>query len=337
MSALKSLRRAKVDWKHSIDIEFGQSFKFDIEAKVENKGDGDTDDETKVEYYLSTDKDFDKDKDDRLGTDTIDKIKSGKDETKHLNNLQPPTSPGTYYVFVYIDYKKDEEHKSNNYSDAGDTEEYAKITISSIPEPDPDPDPDPPPENPKDAMAVILNIILSQASVTPTVSTNSATSVTSNSAVLNGSVNPNADEISQVSFEYGTSTNYEKELDAKESPLSGTYDQGASLNITGLYPNTNYHYRIKSSNYIGTSYGENMSFTTPFDTTQCPSCSSDNLILKDEVFKSGTDCTCVGTSSLAIGPNVTVENGAKATFKSPKIIVNSGADFKKGSQVIMKK
>ncbi len=119
----------KNDWKHSITVESGQSFKFDIETKIENKGDGDTDDDIEIEYYLSEDKDFDKNDDIRLGKDVIDDLDSGKDHEDHKRNLQAPSTPGTYYIFVYIDYKKDEEHKSNNYSDDGDTEEYAVLTV----------------------------------------------------------------------------------------------------------------------------------------------------------------------------------------------------------------
>lgn len=119
----------KNDWKHSITVESGQSFKFDIETKIENKGEGDTDDDIEIEYYLSEDKDFDKGDDIRLGKDVIDELDSGKDHEDHKRNLQAPSKTGTYYIFVYIDYDKDEEHKSNNYSSDSDKDEYAVLTV----------------------------------------------------------------------------------------------------------------------------------------------------------------------------------------------------------------
>jgi phosphodiesterase/alkaline phosphatase D-like protein len=96
---------------------------------------------------------------------------------------------------------------------------------------------------------------------TPTVTTNAATAVTADSATLNGTVNANGDS-TIVTFEYGTTTSYGSTVTADQSPVSGSSDTAVSADITGLAPNTTYHYRVKGQNSSGTSDGADMTFTT---------------------------------------------------------------------------
>ena len=49
---------------------------------------------------------------------------------------------------------------------------------------------------------------------------------------------------------------------AIQSPVSGTSATSASAGITGLTPNTTYHYRVIGVNSAGTSYGLDETFTT---------------------------------------------------------------------------
>lgn len=89
---------------------------------------------------------------------------------------------------------------------------------------------------------------------TPVVNTSSATSVTSTTATLNGTVNANTTTCS-VSFEYGTTTAYGSTKVATPASITGSIATNASAQITNLIPNTLYHYRIKvvsgSTNYFG--------------------------------------------------------------------------------------
>lgn len=96
----------------------------------------------------------------------------------------------------------------------------------------------------------------------PLAATDTAKTVTSTSVSLNGSVNPNGASTT-VTFEYGLTTSYGSTITATQSPASGSVPVNISTNLTGLTPGTTYHYRIKALNSGGTSYGADMSFTTP--------------------------------------------------------------------------
>lgn len=95
----------------------------------------------------------------------------------------------------------------------------------------------------------------------PTASTNSATSTTSNSATLNGAVNPNGASTTVI-FDYGIDTNYGSTVTAVQSPLTGSTAQSVSADIAGLTPGVTYHFRANSSNIVGEAYGEDQTFTT---------------------------------------------------------------------------
>ena len=95
----------------------------------------------------------------------------------------------------------------------------------------------------------------------PTVTTNAATSVTTTGATLNGTVNAN-NQSSTVTFEYGTTTAYGTTVTADQSPVSGQVSTPVSKAITGLAPNTTYHYRVVGTNASGTGYGADLTFNT---------------------------------------------------------------------------
>jgi len=95
----------------------------------------------------------------------------------------------------------------------------------------------------------------------PVVVTLPATSVTSNSATLNGTVNPNGPPAT-VTFDYGLTTAYGSFVTATQSPISGSVALSVNSPLTGLTPNTTYHCRVESTNSGGTSYGNDIVFTT---------------------------------------------------------------------------
>ena len=98
----------------------------------------------------------------------------------------------------------------------------------------------------------------------PLAETSAAITVTSTSATLKGKVNANG-VIANTSFEYGTSTAYG--LSATGPDVWGTTPTSVGADITGLIPGTTYHYRVKAVNSGGTSYGSDMTFTTPAQVT----------------------------------------------------------------------
>src|SRR5260370_807690 len=93
----------------------------------------------------------------------------------------------------------------------------------------------------------------------PVVITNPATLIASFSATLNGSVDPHG-LATTVHFEYGTTTAYGH--NTANQTKSGNTFQNVAANISGLTPNTTYHYRIWAMNNAGTVHGVDRTFTT---------------------------------------------------------------------------
>jgi len=95
----------------------------------------------------------------------------------------------------------------------------------------------------------------------PIATTNAATSIAATSATLNGSVNPNGLSTT-IKFQYGTLTGYGSEVNATPSSASGSTEVAASGTLSGLSPNTTYHYRVVGTNSAGTTNGADQSFST---------------------------------------------------------------------------
>lgn len=95
----------------------------------------------------------------------------------------------------------------------------------------------------------------------PSVVTGQAFPVTRTSAALRGLVNDMGTSTS-VSFEYGLTTGYGSTVAATPGTVSGGTDQIVGGAITGLLPNTTYHYRVRATNTAGTTLGDDRTFTT---------------------------------------------------------------------------
>ena len=106
-----------------------------------------------------------------------------------------------------------------------------------------------------------IEIFLAHTAVEPDASTTPATEITASGALLNGIVNPSS-SLTYVIFEYGTTTDYGSVTAADQSPLEGHIDVSVAANIEGLNPGMTYHFRVVAENELGTTYGENMTFTT---------------------------------------------------------------------------
>jgi hypothetical protein len=105
----------------------------------------------------------------------------------------------------------------------------------------------------------------------PSASTNPAVNVGTTTATLNGWVYPERAPTSYY-FEYGTTTAYGTSLPAPAgSAGSGSSAVYLSYDISGLEPETTYHYRILAYNSLGSSIGADQTFTTPAATPGSPS------------------------------------------------------------------
>lgn len=88
-----------------------------------------------------------------------------------------------------------------------------------------------------------------------------ATEVSATSAKLNGRVNPNGTG-TVVAFEWGTSVSYGRRTAVND--IGGDIAAiDVTANLSGLIPNTTYHFRVIASDDFGAAYGADRTFTTP--------------------------------------------------------------------------
>jgi phosphodiesterase/alkaline phosphatase D-like protein len=101
----------------------------------------------------------------------------------------------------------------------------------------------------------------------PEVNTNAAQSVSYYSATLEGNlIQVGSNSPVSVYFNYGTTTNYGTTIAASTPSMTAT---GAfSVNLTGLQPNTTYHFIAYAQDHASVvAYGTDMTFTTPSTST----------------------------------------------------------------------
>jgi trimeric autotransporter adhesin len=99
------------------------------------------------------------------------------------------------------------------------------------------------------------------SSIVASATTKAATTVTFNSATMNGIVNANT-TTSQVSFQYGYTSAYGTTVLANPDTVTGSTNIPVTYNLTGLIPNTSYHYRVVAKNAVGSSNGNDTFFKT---------------------------------------------------------------------------
>ncbi len=151
--------------------------------------------------------------------------------------------------------------------------------------------------------------------IPPTVATGASSSITATETILNGTVNAN-NRSTTVTFEYGLTTGYGTTVTAGQSPVTGSVNTNVSKAITGLSPNTTYHYRVIGQNSEGTTNGLDASFTTLKQSQTITFSGLSSRIYGDAVFtvsataSSGLDviftssdetvATCSGTNGTTI-------------------------------------
>jgi hypothetical protein len=94
----------------------------------------------------------------------------------------------------------------------------------------------------------------------PAVSTGGTKAVTSGSATLTGTVNPESQATTDY-FQYGPSTAYGAQTPAAAAG-SGKKNVNVSVAVGSLSPSTTYHYRLVATNASGTTVGVDHSFKT---------------------------------------------------------------------------
>jgi hypothetical protein len=111
------------------------------------------------------------------------------------------------------------------------------------------------------ASALCLIAPAAASAAAPAATTLGAAQITITSATLTGNVNPHGVATSYY-FQYGTTTAY-----GSRTPSiavgKGTSTVAAAAQVTGLAPNTRYHYRLIAHNADGTDSGGDRAFRTP--------------------------------------------------------------------------
>ena len=96
----------------------------------------------------------------------------------------------------------------------------------------------------------------------PTVVTEPASAVTQTSAVLNATVDPNGETVSDCHFDYGRSSSYGSSVPCSALPGSGENPVAVSAAVGALSEYSIYHFRVVATNATGTSYGADQEFAT---------------------------------------------------------------------------
>lgn len=96
----------------------------------------------------------------------------------------------------------------------------------------------------------------------PRDNTNNATELTSESALLHATVNPEGAEVTTCEFEYGTTFALGTKVACASKPGNGVVGVPVSANVTGLKATQKYYFRIHAENAFGGAFGGISKFTT---------------------------------------------------------------------------
>jgi hypothetical protein len=121
---------------------------------------------------------------------------------------------------------------------------------------------------PSRAVAVLIGVLLASLAGTawagkdekPVVTGTSPQDVTTSSATLKGTVNPNGHPTTYL-FEYGLTTAYGSQTPEGSAGKTKSA-QPVTVAVSGLDPDTTYHFRVVATNDHGTTYGPDQPFTT---------------------------------------------------------------------------
>jgi hypothetical protein len=132
----------------------------------------------------------------------------------------------------------------------------------------------------------------------PTAITEQASSIGVRKATFNGIVNAN-NTSTTVQFDYGTTIAYGSNVIPAQSPVNGNTNTPVNYILTGLTPNTTYHFRVSATNAGGTTNGYDSTLTT-LDTL--PTLST-------------TAMSAITNTSASSGGNITDDGGRAVTAR----------------------
>lgn len=98
--------------------------------------------------------------------------------------------------------------------------------------------------------------------VVPTVATSPPTGIAARRATLRGTANPENVAVTECRFEYGTTGAYGESAPCVGSIPTDSSNHALSAKLTGLLPNTTYHFRLAAENANGPNSSADQTFTT---------------------------------------------------------------------------
>ncbi len=163
-------------------------------------------------------------------------------------------------------------------------------------------------------------------SIITIVATAPATALTTTTATLNGTVNPNSYD-ANIYFDYGLTAGYGTTVNGTPFLVNGGVVQSINTPITGLAASTTYHFRIRALTFGGVSvFGNDLTFTTPAGIPATTTVTGTVTSVMDTCYNATSTITVAGTPDSFI-----VENGGSATFIAgvniiylPGTIIQSG-------------
>jgi len=114
-----------------------------------------------------------------------------------------------------------------------------------------------------DMIAPYVHVTFSVTGATaPAISLEGETAIDQMNATIGATVDPNGSEC-VVEIEYGLTTDYGMIVACDESPLAtGSTGVEVAATLTGLVQGSDYHYRVKATNGVTTTYGDDQEFST---------------------------------------------------------------------------
>jgi hypothetical protein len=154
--------------------------------------------------------------------------------------------------------------------------------------------------------------IFGPAIVVPGLTVEPTTGLTGTKATLNATVNPAGVAISECKFEYGTTSAYGSSKPCEGAIPTDSSDHPVAAALTGLTPNTTYHFRILAANANGISHSADQTFTTnlPAATKPATSVTATKATLNGGVFPEGeavTECNFEYGTSESYGSSLPCE------------------------------
>lgn len=162
------------------------------------------------------------------------------------------------------------------------------------------------------------------ATANPIATTNPATSVTDDSAILNATVDDN-DATTSITFRYGTASGiYTNTVTADQSPLgAGSGSTAITHTLTGLSQGQQYFYIVEATNSEGTVTGTEQTFTTY--------CLFEDFNTAPGVVPTGWTLSGVGSyssdASSGIAPNSLKFDGTGDFIETPTISATTSLSF----------